>query len=358
MRRVVFLAVLLAGCTPAERPDEPVADPVEPEPAPDFAEATQPAIDPDPLTLPWRGDTDAGIDTDEPEDTDPPRDLKGTVTWKTWTDGAVTCDATFRLGGDRVAPCAGCDDTWTVALTPTHREGSCNVHVPELFGAGELAWAGRWTDPWRDLRFRDVLLSAEGDDAWSVVQRDRDKRGEANKTDESLTWAFDRTWGSLVTEPDAYDECDGRSRKRATPLPLGPWKATGDVPCDGTAVDAWTVTLPVEASLGIDTLDKDAPFDPYLWVNDPEGCTVYEADDAAACTRPPPEFGCPGLTLPAGTWTVYVGSRGQCSAGPVAYVIRVDGDADPGLVVHADDEATGQVVVHRIAATGSLTIED
>ena len=358
MSRCFFVAAALAACTPttpADSPDEPVVDTavVDTDPVADFVEGDGPlGVDlfPSPDT-----DTDEPVDTGDP-DTDPPRDLSGTITWKTWTRGELVCDATLALGGDRAAPCAGCDATWDVELEPITREGSCNLNAPELFTGGKLAWAGSWTDPWRELRFRDVLLSMNSDETWSVVQRDRDKRGEAELTEDGLTWSFDRTWGTLSAEPDAYDTCDGRSRKRAAPIPAGPWKGLDDVPCDGTTVDAWTVSLAAEATLGVDTLDKDRPFDPYLWVNDESGCTVYESDDADSCTRPPPSFGCPGLTLPAGTWTVYVGSRGQCSAGAMPYVVRVDGVDDPALTLSADDEPTGPVVVHRIQASGALTI--
>jgi hypothetical protein len=320
--------------------------PPPPSPGPD----TDPVEDPD--TDP--ADTDP-VDTDEPDpDTGPVRDLAGTLTWEVWEDGTRTCEAILTFEGDLDGACAGCDATWELDLVDAVETGGCDLSRRDTLPGHRVAYARSWVDPRRGLRFRNAVLSGLGDGTWWAVERDDDPRGTTTYTRSRLAWRHDRTWGRLDDLPDDYDDCGVTVPSRAAPAALGTAVRPGEVPCDGTAVDGWTVTAPPGgARLTVDTTDPGLPFDPYLWVNDETGCTVYESDDALACTHPPPSYGCPSLDLPEGTWTVFVGSRGQCTAGPAPYELRVDG-ATPSLL--HDERITGAVTVFRTRVDAEFSL--
>ena len=96
--------------------------------------------------------------------------------------------------------------------------------------------------------------------------------------------------------------------------------------------------------LKVDTVDAATAADTRLRVRLPDGTELYEADDEAACTFPPPSYACPQYSFTAdtaGLYTVevYVGSSESCASQDlVNYQLTVTVDAQPSDLILIKDQ--------------------
>ena len=127
----------------------------------------------------------------------------------------------------------------------------------------------------------------------------------------------------------------------------GQYSGSSDSNCGTTSwygydeVDVWEVTPSAGETLtvSVDTVASATAFDPNMWVNDSDSCTVGGADDSFTCTYQPAAFSCPSLqfTTDAETYSIVVGSLGSCNGSTAEYVLLVDAPSDPGLTLAQDN---------------------
>jgi hypothetical protein len=96
--------------------------------------------------------------------------------------------------------------------------------------------------------------------------------------------------------------------------------------------------------LKVDTVDAATAADTRLRVRLPDGTELYEADDEATCTFPPPSYGCPEHSFTAdtaGLYTVgiYVGLSESCASQDlVNYALTVTVDDAPSDLILIKDQ--------------------
>ncbi len=104
-------------------------------------------------------------------------------------------------------------------------------------------------------------------------------------------------------------------------------EAQGTLDCQTQTVDVWTFQAAAGEAIAVrvDTLSVKTAFDPALRINDPQGCTVVEADDNFPCTYPPPKWACPAALIEdsqPGSYQVVL-LRWDCEAEAGEYEIAV-----------------------------------
>ncbi|MFT7521393.1 MAG: hypothetical protein ACI9MC_003544 [Kiritimatiellia bacterium] len=368
--RAALVLIFLSGCVKTD--DEPVHSDAVDAPS-DWGDYLPPHVESFPPPSVHTDDTDIVdtdiVDTDDTDivDTDPPLyAMSGEAHWFSSVDGEVVCDVDIDVTGEHHKPrCDRCDRAWAIDTVVTDDRGtrSCDLNRPELFravGPDRMAWAPVWVDPFNGRVTEQALLYGSKDgvgDTWKVVLSGTDVRGGPTVSDTSIHWNHDRAWGVLLGPPEGWDAC-GMSVEESTltSAPVGRYKSTGTIPCDGSKIDVWTVTVESRVRLVLDTSKATTPFDPWLFVNSLDGCTVWEADDNLTCTHPPPSYGCPAGYLEEGTWQVTVGSRGQCRDGDVDYELRLDGTRTPTVTLTEDNVNAGAVEVHHVRWSAELDI--
>ena len=88
-------------------------------------------------------------------------------------------------------------------------------------------------------------------------------------------------------------------------------------------------------------VDEDTVFNPILWVNEGEKCTIIVAEDNFECSHTPGVEVCPSAQIEVattGTHQVGILSEGDCRGDEGHYELIIDADSDPGLTQIHDSE--------------------
>ncbi len=313
-----------------------------------------------------------GDDDDTSGDDDAwPESFSGQVAVQSTHDGEPACDAVIELAGTRYGgTCEECDFAFVIDATVTHDAGS-----------GDCVLDPRWSyleaDPWTDLllahapvfqthgwygtyTFDDALLTGytllDGENTWWLLAHADSPDASVTRSGDELSWSY-AAQGPLDVDP-LYDDCGEIVESDADGALGGAVVATSELPCDGARADVWGFTgvAGESASVTVDTVAADTAFDPRLYVNGPDGCTGWTADDNFDCTFPPPSYRCPAVSLGTadGDYRVVVLAAGSCAGTLGAYTIRVDGVAGASLALVEDDMAV--VVEQDLLVTGSGTL--
>jgi hypothetical protein len=309
-------------------------------------------------------DTDSDSDTDSDTDADTPAyDFTGTVALTTTLNGLPDCNTTAAITGTPyTGDCLDCDFAVAVtsAITTDDSAETCtywsNLSLISPDGDAGLAlghadeyYLGYYTG-YQD----NALFAGYGYPYWYGLSYNGSEYGTFTRTGDDISWTFSAA--STYTYFYDYNQCDGATESDAA-RSFGGTGAGSTLNCDGTTTDVWTFTADGSAvSVTVDTVAADSAFDPVLWVNDPDMCSVVYADDNFDCTFPPADYQCPSFQLDsttAGTYQVVVKSWGSCTGDSAAYQLTIDGGADLTLAV--DDATSGYPYTVDIAGSGTLT---
>jgi len=173
----------------------------------------------------------------------------------------------------------------------------------------------------------------------------------AAETSHSGTYADYRTC-SGVSIRDDDSSANGPSDPVTANLSSPDDSASGTVSdCTTSMSDSYTVEVPAGATLvaTVDETDSAHRFDPWIWIDDPDGCTVSKGDDEFDCTAGCEFFAscCSGTKVTnagssAATYTVYVASTigyGSCTGGGSgSYVLSVQSDQGTAALTAAADD--------------------
>jgi hypothetical protein len=321
------------------------------------------------LLLGCPGDDDDLAD----DDVSWPENFSGQLEIHSTHDGEVACDVLIELAGTRYTGiCEECDFAFAIDATVTFDAGT---GVCEL----DPRWSYLAADPWSNLllahapvfqthgwygtyTFSDALLTgytladADEDPLWWLLAHGDSADASFDRVGDELSWSYGAQ-GPLDVDPH-YDDCGGIVESDATEALGGTVVAMSELPCDGSRADAWTFAgvAGEGVSITVDTIAADTAFDPRLYVNAPDGCTVRTADDNFDCTFPPPSYRCPAVSLDGsdGEYEVVVLAAGSCAGAVGGYSIRVDGPAGASLELAEDDLPV--VVELDLQVTGSGTL--
>ncbi len=296
--------------------------------------------------------------------------LAGTMRYARTLDGVEVCSVDFALGGTPyTGTCEGCDFAFEVDVTRTAEvnpeqcwtyfnatletpEG-CGLrdailaHVPELTTP---EWT--WTDGYGEEQtyggyvYNDVLQvgftsytpaysgpygewpETEYGPFFQNLVWDGSRYGDFTREGDALSWMWGQTYETTTTEgvqqwcPDVEVSMVGSRRA------LGVDAVTGEFPCDSVHHDAWTFDAEEGdiVSVTVDTVAAETAFDPMVWVNGPDSCTLLWIDEGFDCTFPPPAFQCPAGKFVApgsGTYEVFVGTMSSCASETAGYALDV-----------------------------------
>jgi hypothetical protein len=315
------------------------------------------------------GDDDDLADDDAPW----PESFSGQLEIHSTHDGEVACDAIIELAGIRYGgTCEECDFAFSIDATLSFDAGTDGCSM-------DPRWSYLAADPWSNLllahapvfqthgwygtyTFSDALLTgytlagSDEDPLWWLLAHDDSAGASFTRGGDEVSWSYS-TQGPLDVDPH-YDDCGGIVESDATEALGGVVIATSELPCDGSHADAWTFTgVGGEGvSVTVDTVAADTAFDPRVYVNGPDGCTVLTADDNFDCTFPPPSYRCPAAAFDAsdGEYRVVVLAAGSCAGDVGAYSIRVDGPAGASLALAEDDLAVVVDLDLEVIGSGTL----
>ena len=326
------------------------------------------------------GDTDADTDGDTDADTDTDTDVdptwssfSGTLEYVKEVDGVTVCDATVSLSGTPfTGTCADCMFSFDVVGTVTRDDGSPDCDYDPL-----QTWVNDGTYSSLLMEYATNTASYGGSTFTIDAFRTRGATyypGYGTGYDTAYNWyryagaygtysSADTTWawtGNYIywdvnsTETDTdysypyplYDCYSTETGTEVTSSASGVYSGVSDSSCTayyyGTyEVDVWAITPSAGETLtvSVDTVATATAFDPRLWVNDSDSCTVGAADDSFVCTYQPAAYDCPSLEFVADaeTYSIMVESLGSCNGTTAEYALLVDAPSDPGLTLTNDN---------------------
>jgi hypothetical protein len=275
-----------------------------------------------------------------------PSTSEGTLTYNFTYDGTPVCDfvesvTTTPYEGD----CADCTFAMVPTTTVTEDNGTADCSPDPLYSlqGGSIyanlfmlhldtyeGYYGDYTNAFQVGFAVDYAAYGGGyyeGPYFSTLSYDSSYYSTFTVDDSSLAWTF-ASEGYGQDFGSYYTYCSYFYGYQT----YGVYPGTADtssLDCDGEIIDTWTFEG-VEggtAYVTVDTVADETAFDPRMWVNDPDGCTIAAADDSFACTYPPPTYECPGVIvedLTAGTYTVVVNSYGDCAGETADYSLAVD----------------------------------
>jgi len=296
--------------------------------------------------------------------------LSGTMRYARTLDGVEVCSVDFAITGTPyTGDCEGCDFAFDMTVTRTAESNPeqcwsytlATMETPEGSGMRDpvLAHVPTYTTPewsWTDAYgveqtyggyvYADVLRAGfttyiaaysgpygewperEYGPYFQNLLWDGSRYGDFAREGDSLAWTWGQAYETSTSEgvqqwcPDV--EVSTVQTRRA----LGIDAVQGEFPCDFAHHDAWS--FPVEAgdivSVTVDTVAAETAFDPMVWVNGPDSCTLLWVDEGFDCSFPPPAFQCPAGKFQAtasGTYEVFVGTMSSCAGETAAYALDV-----------------------------------
>ena len=284
--------------------------------------------------------------------------FEGTVEYWYMRDDEVRCDAEIALTGTADgASCDGCDYVFGVDTEVVRDDGTSRCHLAngwtfvgdEEYFNEHLAFASDyemfgWTGYYET--YHDVLLSGVGFDFTSVggegvypgpyfypfvFDGPYLDWGQIWPEDDSLSWYY----GILAYDYDTwnhYEACDSAHPSRSTEGYLEGTRVSGQVDCGQSYMDGWAF----EASAGetltvsVDTVDLDTDFDPFVFINGPDGCAVVRAWGNFQCTpivhgTATPCASAKFTTDQSGVYEIWVSSLGtNCTGGAANYTLYLN----------------------------------
>ena len=286
--------------------------------------------------------------------------FEGTVEYWYMRDGEVQCDAEIALTGTADgASCEGCDYVFAIDAEVVRDDGTEHCHLANgwtFVGDDEYfnehlafatdyvmyGWAGSYET------YHDVLLSGVGFDFTSVggdgvypgpyfypaiFDGPYLDWGELWSEDDTMRWYYNYQAYDFYTL-NHYNGCGSSHPSHSSDSYLEGTRVSGQVDCGQSYVDGWAF----EASAG-DTLtvSVDAPiletgFNPLVFVNGPDGCTVAQAWENYVCTglasihSTAKTCGSTKFTVDTdGLYEIWISSLGtDCFAGAVDYTLYVN----------------------------------
>lgn len=286
----------------------------------------------------------------------------GSVSYSYSFDDSIVCNVTVALAGISSSErCEGCEFAFDIdaEITEDYSASGCELPPGATFIPTEfvynlkLAFADEYTvlayyNGYYDWQvFQDVFLVGASIDLrpsggdyfpgpyWYPIYYDGPywDFGWAALEDAELDWGNVRE--GEYQGIAYYDRCLTAEWSEATQFYEGE-TFSGNLTCSATTLDGWTVdaTCGDTLTVAIDTVDVETDFDPYFWVNGPDGCSVVRADDNYICTPAFEDVGegatplCPSAQFEvptSGTYTIWVMSLGYwCNLGSdVQYTLTV-----------------------------------
>jgi hypothetical protein len=320
----------------------------------------------------------AGCDTD-PDDDDTgdddavewPTSFDGTVTLQSTLGGELLCDAEIALTGARYdGVCPDCDYAFSVEANVLVDNGTVEcwhdpllsylpgdgiddlvlAHAPSF---GVLEWYGMYY--YADALVTGYTAYGEGP-YWWVLSHEKSSEGTYERSGDDIDWTWE--YQAFVDVDPHFQDCGDVGGSDADTGFPGSTSATGELACDGTVADVYQFTADAGQTvfITVDTVAEATAYDPALYVNGPDGCTLVEVDDSFDCTWPPPAYRCPAVELEtgAGDHLIVVTSRGNCAGEVGEYELRFDG-ANPALLALEDDVPISAELVVDVVGSGTLT---
>ncbi len=317
---------------------------------------------------------DADTDTDADTDADA-YNFVGSVTVSSTFGGEVVCDASADLTGTPyTGDCEGCDFAVEIddAITTDNSTEECGYYSTASFieGGGYsnliMAHADEYYSYSAYSYVDDAFFSGYsyssyvGPYFYGMIAYAGGSYGTFTRTGDDISWTFSASGTEITTY--GYTYCTDYASYSYAEEAFGGEGGESVVACDGSTTDVWTFTATGDpAFITIDTVSDDTAFDPRMWVNDGDACTVYYADDNFTCTFPPPQYTCPSIETEATeagvTYSVYVASYGSCAGSEAGYAIKIDGAAPGSVVLANDDAVSGLEYEISVAGSGTLTLE-
>jgi len=316
-----------------------------------------------------------GEDDDDTADDDDmawPESLAGALNVHTTLAGETLCDATVDLEGTRhEGECEGCDMALDIQAYVSRDDGTEGCVMDPLWTylpdetAADLVLAHapafdvmEWYGP---ETYREALVTKYTDvdegTLFEVMLHEDETEGTFTRSDDTISWTFDRLEQRNVDS--YYNDC-GTIEDSDTEIPPQPDAGAGStLDCEGAVADVWTVDAAAGESVvvGVDTVAAGTAFDPQMYVNGPDGCTMLVADDSFECTFPPPSYRCPAADFIAeqGSYQIVVISVGSCAGSEAADEIHAAGLAEPNLTLLEDDMPILAEWEISLAGTAALT---
>lgn len=314
------------------------------------------------------GDT-ADDDSAVLDDDDWPAAFDGELTVTSTLGGEPECDAIIDLQGTRYdQSCPGCDFAFRVEATLTADLGAaeCWLDPRWSFLPSEgytdlvLAHAPSWgVEEWYGMYYyTDALLTGyalDGDGPhWAVMLHQNEDGGTFTRSGDEVSWTLG--YADWVDVDPYFNDCGAIETSDATDLFESPSQVAGSIDCAGRSADAiaFEALAGAEITLSVDTVAADTAFDPALYVNGPDGCTVLQADDSFDCSYPPPAYRCPSarFTAEAGAHRAVVVARGSCAGDDAAYTLHVGGAGSAPVLVAGVPISAERVV--DVAGLGTM----
>lgn len=328
-------------------------------------------------------DTSDTSDTTDTSDTAVTSDFgtfSGTVSYVETVDGETNCDADIALTGSAFSgDCADCTFAFAIDAEIT-RDGS----TADCAYNTVLSWlpdpSGMLVDP--GFVFWETLTTDYGDYAnvaatsvgyyyygytypgpyfqyWAA--EGAVEGASITKSGNDVSWAVESS--TTESTPLYFNDCGTGVSSEDETAATGTVVGTDDVACDASTFDVWTLDVTGGiVGIFVDTVAAETTFDPVFWINGPDTCTGYLADDNADCTFAPANYSCPSWTgeLEAGSYQLVVTESAydtsECVSGTVgAYALTVSGAT---ATVFADDTAAtadGATTVLTVNGSGTIT---
>ena len=295
-------------------------------------------------------------------------------------EGAVFCDVELELAGRPYgAGCSDCEFAFHVTPTVLRDDSPEECVLPSLWTYvdddfitdGGLGWAASTAtfegEPLSDALVAVGRLDGFGWQSAGMIGEET-PRAEVDWDGQTLHWTygFQETSGEQLLEDSSCGE-----RENIDALLEGDpqYSARGEVDCGEATADVYTFEglAGEKMKFILDTVSADTAFDTMLVINDPQGCSVAESDDAFRCSYDPLDFECAGGSFtPAstGTYQVVVWGWGYCTAPDTdqdglgdlgAYELRVDAQRDPDLTLLLDDAPRVEHVL-QVQVDGSVQV--
>ena len=284
--------------------------------------------------------------------------IEGTLDYSRIQDGETWCDLTTRFSGTAVSGvCDGCDYTFHVDTEIAEDRGSDSC---DPYNSTALLSDGVYVNLYLGFRYeytvvsavtstyetyRDVLLVGSAIDrraeggayypgpywGWQAWDGPYSDYGWAGFAEGVLSWGmYENTYGSAINH---YAFCNMSEESSATTF-YGGTRAHGELSCSFSYyTDGWGVEVEAGQDLyvSVDLSEENVTFNPYFFINGPDGCAVTEGIDNFVCSKYADISvvpGCPSAHVTAeqsGLYEIWVFSTGlYCGKGPVDYELYVD----------------------------------
>lgn len=288
--------------------------------------------------------------------------LEGELSYYYLIDDVAWCDMDVQLRGTAASgTCEDCDYAFAIdseivedrGIPYCERANSLTLLADDYFINPYLGFSkeiyGFSRETYGDELYQDVLLAGIGysdnyhgyeveyrpGPYWNWVLWDGAywDQGWADLEDQTLSWGFAYSVDAFGLS--YYNFCNDSVFSRADQN-YGGTIYDGDIICGRGSMDGWEVDLTAgqTLSVSVDAPDKDSYFEPYFFVNGPDGCAIVRASNNFTCstveTSSGDSKGCAAARFQAttsGTFTILLMDTGLfCNGKLVPYDLYLDID--------------------------------